>query len=282
MNRQPLGFISGSAPKPAFPVPTDASAWWAFLSSSLGGLALVHFHSPARMREGLILVFAFACLFVASDWISSLSGKGLSGEVPRGQLRSLPGFILSALALACLAWFYQLQPQLDARLWMASLVCAAALTSLMFFLRLDLLPYDSRLLAFSSMLCTLPALFLSFLALGWHDVYSWYFWAAPALFFPVSTVFAWTWLQGLYHARRHLTLLAAPLMVLIVAALSESADLSALMLTAYLIYLIRRLQTRYRRGAEKLPEFSDIRKLGREQAAWNAAIVLSWLLNCAL
>ena len=53
-------------------------------------------------------------------------------------------------------------------------------------------------------------------------------------------------------------------MALIIIALSNSADLAALVLTAYLIYMVRRLQSRYERGAEKLPQFSDIRKLGRE------------------
>ena len=265
-----------------FPLPVDASAWWAFFSSCLGGLVQLQLHAPARLREGLLLAFSFSCLFLASDWISSLSGKGIRGEIPKGQALSVPGIALLFIGIGSMACFYGLQAPLEGRFWLASLICGASLTVLMFLLRLELPPSDLRLLALSTLLCTAPALFLSFLAFGPRSLEPWSFWSAPALFFSVSSVFAWIWLQGLYHARRHLALLAAPLMALIIAALTCGADLAALALTAYLIYVIRRLLARYQQGADRLPEFSDIRKLGREQSLWYALMAASWALNSVL
>jgi hypothetical protein len=270
--------IDAIFPALSFRPPSDASAWWAFSGSSLGGLALLHFQAPQRMQEALLLLLSLTCLFLCSDWISSLSGRGSGGQVPPGRPLSLPGLSLSLLALAGLASFCRMQPELEVRFWVAALACGAAFTALMFLLRLELAPYDTRLLALSSLLCTAPALFLAFLAYG-PSRDAWLFWLAPALYYPASSVFAWTWLRGLHDSKRRMAMLAAPLMALIIAALNVSADLAAVALIFYLIYLLRRLIARYRQGAGRMPEFSDIRRLGAEQSVWNALILLSWLLS---
>lgn len=280
--KRPFSIAEPAEAGRAFPVPADAPAWWAFAGSSLGGLLLLKGQAPHRFSEGLLLLFSLFCLFMASDWISSLNGKSHRGEVPKGSPASLPGITLLMLGLGSLALFLHQRTPLESRFWVALLACAAGLTALMFLLRLELLPFDRRLIALSSLLCTLPALFLALLALGHKNPGAWAFWMAPALFYPASSVFSWTWLQGLYHARMHLALLAAPLMLLIAAALTVSADLAALTLTAYLIYMMRRLLQRYRLGPERLPEFSDIRRLGREQLFWNSVVLASWLLSGVL
>jgi hypothetical protein len=266
-------------PVAAFPFPSDASAWWAFASSCLGGLILLVLRAPQRLAEGLWLLLALACLFLASDWISSLGGKGLWGEVPRGRLWSPPGILLAGLGIGALAAFCRLVPPAESRFWLTALACGASLTAIMFLMRLESPSHDGRLLALTSLLCTLPALYLGFIAWGNVGVRAWSFWLAPALYFPVSSVFAWAWLQGLYHSKAHLTLLAMPILLLVVLALSLGADLDALIFFAYLAYLLSRLLSRYRRGAQRLPEFSDIRSLGREQLVWNTVVVAAWFLN---
>jgi hypothetical protein len=262
-----------------FPIPGDASAWWAFGSSALGGLVLLRLRAPQRLAGGLWLILGLGCLFLASDWISSLSGKSLRGEVPKAAGLSIPGLLLCGAALSGLLVFGCLLPPEDTRFWLTALACGASLTGIMFLLRLELPPHDSRLLALSSLLCTSPALYLAFLAIGGPQAQAWFFWLAPALYFPVNAVFAWTWLQGLYESKAHLTLLAAPILFLVLAALSRGADLVALVFCAYLAYLLLRLLGRYRLGAERLPEFADIRRLGREQLVWNAVVALAWFFS---
>jgi hypothetical protein len=259
--------------------PRDASAWWAFGSATLGGLALVQARAPQRMAEALCLAFAFACLFAASDWISSLSGKSLAGDVAPGRFWASYQPLLLLLGATSLAWFWHLQAPEQARFWMTALASGAALIILMFLLRLDLEPHDLRLLALSSLLCTAPALYLAFLAQDGQGSPAWAFWAAPALYFPVNAVFAWIWLQGLYRSSTHLALLAAPILLLVLLSLSQGRRVETMTFLAYLGYLLVRLQERYRQGAHRLPQFSDIRSLGREQMVWNSLVGLAWLLG---
>jgi hypothetical protein len=259
--------------------PKDASAWWAFAGSSLGGLALVLVRAPQRLAESLFLLLAFSCLFGASDWISSLSGKSLGGDIPTRHFWPSASPLVLTAGVAALAWFCRLEAPRDLNFWLLALASGASVTVLMFLLRLDLAPHDSRLLALSSLLCTLPALYLAFLAFGGPYLQAWIFWLLPAIYFPVSSVFAWTWLQGLYGSKTHLTLLAAPILILVLLALGWGADLDALVLLAYLAYLVGRLLARYQQGSQRLPEFSAIRHLGREQSSWNLLVVMAWCLN---
>ena len=263
---------------PGLPSPKDALAWWAFVSSSLTGAAMVWVKAPAKAGQALWLVLACACLFLAGDWVSSLSGRSVEGEVPKGRLLA-PQALVFLLAGACLTRFVGGLSSVELHFWVVALACGASLTVLMFILRLEMQPYDGRLVALSSLLCTLPALYLAFLAFGPGVWDAWAFWLVPALYFPVSTVFAWTWLQGLYQGKVHLALLAAPLLILIVIDLGGQATVSALVTAAYLAYLVRRLLARYRHQAGRMPEFSDILSLGREQVAWNAVVALSWLFH---
>ncbi len=121
----------------AFPIPKDASSWWAFASSSSGGFILLCLRAPERLAQGLWLLLALGCLFLASDWISSLGGKGLWGEVPRGHWCSVPGLLLCAGGAAALTVFCQRLPAAEWRFWLTALACGAALTAMMFLMRLS-------------------------------------------------------------------------------------------------------------------------------------------------
>lgn len=268
--------VAAPASEPFAP-PTDPSAWWAFASCLIGGLLLVHFKQPARLGEAGLLAASGAFFFLCSDWISSLSGKGYRGEIPHGNFLSLPGIALLSASLACLGWFYYLQPEYESRFWGLALASAAALNALMFIMRLEIVPLDARLLLLTSVLCTAPALMLGFLAFGEAREEAWLFWLPAALFFPVSAIFNHTWLRGLQSGRRPLGLLALPLLALWVGAVGSRAWVSALLIAAYIAYVLRRLLTRYESGGNQLPAFSDIRRLSLEQALWSATFAGLWL-----
>ena len=131
-----------------------------------------------------------------------------------------------------------------------------ALTVLLFFLRLEMVPDDTRLFVLSYLLCTLPALFIGFLIWEPGAAAAWIFWAPAALYFPVMALFTQTWLRGLYQPRRHLSLIALAIAPAWPCFGSRAAKpLPALAVSALLWpTCVFRLSRRYRSTGERLPQ----------------------------
>jgi hypothetical protein len=257
-------------------LPQEPAAWWAFGSSTLAGLLAVGRAAPPERMAALVLALACACLFCSSDWISSLYGRGYRGSVVPGELASPLGLGLCASALCLLAAFYLFESPQGPRFWAVALMAPAALTILMFVMRLQLPALDDRLVLLSSLLCTLPALLQAFLVWGHAGFQAWAFWIFPALFFPVSSLFSQAWLRGASNGPPPLVALSLPLLGLCLASAAMGFASGALFASLYLAYTLQRLLRRYGEGAA-LPSFGVIHSFAREQAAWNGAFVLVWL-----
>lgn len=269
--------FSSTRTRTAFAFPRETSAWWAFLSSVLGGLLMVRLKAPERFFQAGLLAAAMAGLYLSSDWVSSLSGKGYRGDVPRGSRTSLTGWFLVLASMLALIWFHRGLPQAEIHFWFMALTAAAVLVVLMFLLRLEMVPLDARLLLLSSMLCTLPALFLGFVALGPQSSQAWFFWAPAALFFPSSALFAQAWLRGKSGGKPSLATMALPLLALFIGAVAAGLWGQALFSALYIAWQVARFVRRISSGGQQLPAFSEIRGFGREQAAWMSLMTIVWM-----
>ncbi len=272
-----MSLLAIDAKAPAFRLPAEPTAWWGFLSASFGGLMTVELRAPGRIQEALALSLSGAALFLASDWVSSLGGKSLHGDVPKASWRSLPGLALLATAAGFLAAFRILVPAQEAWSWDLVLAGVAVLVALMFLMRLEMVPLDSRLLLISGILSTLPALMLGYLALrpDWRSALV--FWAPPAIYFPVSVLFSQTWIRGLSTGRRKIVLVVAPLLPVAALSLAFGRLLPALFILAYLAWILKCLLSRFDEKETRLPQFSAILKVSRTQSLFHAVAVVIWL-----
>lgn len=260
----------------AFSLPDDGQAWWAFLSACLGG-SLLPFHLGLPDTRQAALLLSMAGIFLCSEWVSNLGGRGRQGAVPHASLLEPLGIGLGAIALAGLATFLYLTPGPERGAWVAALTAVACLTALLFVLRLELVPLDTRLVALAHLLATLPCLLLGFLGWGVGDARAFALWAWPALYFPSHALLTRFWLEGGSATPHALSLIAAPLLATLFGATLAQAWIPAGALAIFLARALWLLRTRL--GEARTPGFADIRRLYQEMHAWNAFLVTLWLLE---
>ncbi len=259
-----------------FSWPGEPEAWWSFLSTSLVGMVLIAAQASARLPEAACLLLSMTSVFLASDWISALGGRGISGERPRSSLMAVPGWTLLLLAVLGLAFFFKILDSELVRPWVFLIALVGAATALIFLMRLQLLPLDTRLVSLSVALSTSPALLLSLLSLGLEDRRAIELWLYPAVYFPVAALFSYTWLRGLIAHRPSIAVAATPLLILFVAAIAQVQYPLAVFFVVYTARVTQLLIKRDRESHDHLPAFSEIRRLAREIHVWNALFVALW------
>lgn len=258
-----------------FPLPGDTQAWWNFgVSVGVGWLLLL---GPRLDTQALALALAGAALFFSSEWLSHLTGRSREGEVRPARLGSPLGLTLLLLTAASLSWFLWHTEPLEREAWATAVTAVGCLVALMFILRLEWRPLDSRLLYLTHLIVTLPCLMFGFVAWGVGSPAALGAWYLPAAYFPAQALFAQYWMEGGDAPSNNLSALAAPVLLGILLLATRGAWAGVAFLALFLLRVILALHSR--RLAGTLPGFAQMRRLSWELQAWNLAAVLAWAVS---
>jgi hypothetical protein len=259
-----------------FYVPFEHGAWWAFFSCLAIGL-LQNLHRPL-WALALALSASMACLFLASDWASGLLGAFRAGRIQSLiQRDNVWGWFLLTGGLTGISLTRAGLPVERRAAWDEALAAGALYGLFVLGLRLRLKPRHSLLLILSSLLLTLPGLYLGGLAFGGFTLRAWDFWGLLAAFFSCNVFYVQTWMRAGALSKVRLALVPAAylglsLLLAGVGSYPGSLSLSALALRASW-RLWRRAQS-LRSGAATRP--AEIRALGWEQVGWSLVLLGIW------
>lgn len=256
-----------------FHVPFEHGAWWSYLSTLAGGVAVAAWRGTdpvALAGLGLALLAGF----VAQDWAQALLGALLRR---RGQALSHwlapQGWFLAGLSLGGALVLLQRASGEQRGAWILCLGGLGLAGAGVLVGRVLLPARGRRSLAAAALLLAAPALPLGFLAFGPGRL-AVGFWAWPLAYYPAATLAAQSYIRGFpQRARYGGPALAAALGV---AALALGAWPAGLLLLLQAGLLGRAIAERWRRHPQGLPPGGAIRAFGRRQAYFGVALTLLW------
>ena len=262
-------------PRP-FPWPDDGSAWWTLAASLLGGAWLVfglQGHPGALGLGGATL-----CIFLASEWMSHLSGRSRQGRVPHAEWAQPLGLALLTGALAGCWSLYHALPEAVQALWQSLGAAMFSGLALILILRMEWVPLDARLVFLTHLLVTTPVLLFGFLQWAPGDPRAFAVWLPLAAYFPAQALFSVYWLQGPGAPARALSLLALPMLLGIIALSIVRQWPLALFLALALGRFVVLLNRRQQDPPQRLPPLQAMQRFGREAHIWHGLFCAVWLL----
>lgn len=259
-----------------FPLPDDGNAWWTLIASLFGGAWMTF---GLQGHAGAVgLGTAALSLFLASEWMSHLSGRSRQGHVPHAAWAQPIGLaLLSAALWGCWSLYHALPPS-SQPLWQslgAAMFCGLALILI---LRMEWVPLDERLVFLTHLLVTTPALLFGFLQWGLGGARAFAVWLPLAAYFPAQALFSVFWLKGPNAPTWARSLLALPILAGIVALSLVQAWPLALFLALALSRFVHLLNRRQEDRPAHLPALQAIQRLGRELHLWHAIFCVAWFL----
>lgn len=258
-----------------FPWPDDGNAWWTLTASLLGGAWMVFGWQghPGALGLGS----AALSIFLASEWMSHLSGHSRHGRVPNATWAQPIGLALLAIAFWGCWSLYHALPEASQPAWQSLGAAMFSGLALIIILRMEWVPLDARLVFLTHLLVTAPALVFGFLQWGLGSPHAFAIWLPLAAYFPAQALFSVYWLQGPSAPPRSLSLVAIPILLGIIALSLVQAWPLALFLAVTLGRFIHLLRKRQEEAAH-LPEMQAMQRLGRELHVWNSLFCAAWLL----
>lgn len=256
-----------------FHPPFEHGAWWSYLSTLVGAVAVAWWRGVDPVAVGG-LGLALLAGFVAQDWAQAVLGALLRR---RGQALSHwmapQGWFLGGLSLGGALILVQRAPG-DRRWGWVLCLAGLGLAGAAVLVARVLQPARGRQsLAAAAVLLAAPALPLGLLAFG-PGRQALGFWAWPLAYYPAATLAAQGYIRGVpRHARWTGPALAAALGL---AALALGADLAGLLLLVQAGLLGRAIVRRWRRHPQGLPPGGAIRAFGRQQAFFGVILTLLW------
>jgi hypothetical protein len=217
-------------------------------------------------------------IFLASEWMSHLSGRSRHGRVPQAAWAQPVGLALLAAALWGCWSLYHALPESSQAAWQSLGAATFSGLALIIILRMEWVPLDARLVFLTHLLVTTPALLFGFLQWGVGHSHAFAVWLPLAAYFPAQALFSVYWLQGPAAPPQALSLLATPVLAGIVALSLVQAWPLALFLALALARFIILLKRRQEEAPTHLPKLQAMQRLGRELHIWHALFCAAWLL----
>lgn len=269
----PLASTSQAPLSLRFHVPFEHGAWWSYLSTLVGGVAVAWWRGVDPVALGG-LGLALLAGFVAQDWVQALLGALLRR---RGQALSHwmapQGWFLGGLSLGGALIVLQRVPGDQRWDWALCLGGLGLAGAGVLALRVLQPARGRQSLAAAALLLAAPALPLGLLAFG-PGLQALGFWAWPLAYYPAATLAAQSYIRGFPPSARW----SGPALAgaLGLAALALGASLAGALLLLQAGLLGRAIGRRWRQYPQGLPPGGAIRIFGRQQASFGVALTLLW------